>query len=93
VSADSKEHVTSEIEMGWAKDAAERIAAEGRAVVRPPGGSMRGRIESGQLVTLERATLADLSVGDAVFVRWKNGYLLHLVKARVRNHFPIRASS
>jgi hypothetical protein len=62
--------------MGWAKDAAERIAA----VVRPPGGSMRGRIESGQLVTLERATLADLSVGDAVFVRWKSGYLLHLIK-------------
>ena len=66
--------------MGWAKDAADQLAETGRAVVRPLGGSMRGRIESGQQVTLEPVTIEELSVGDAVFLKWKSGYLLHLVK-------------
>lgn len=66
--------------MGWAKDAADQLAETGRAVVRPLGGSMRGRIESGQQVTLEPVTFKELSVGDAVFLKWKSGYLLHLVK-------------
>lgn len=66
--------------MGWARDAADQLAANGRAVVRPLGGSMRGRIESGQQVTLEPVTLDEISVGDAVFLKWKSGYLLHLVK-------------
>lgn len=66
--------------MGWARDAADQLATNGRAVVRPLGGSMRGRIESGQQVTLEPVTLDEISVGDAVFLKWKSGYLLHLVK-------------
>ncbi len=66
--------------MGWATEAARELEA-GRAVkVRPIGGSMRGRIESGQLVTLVPVDFSDLSVGDAVFVRWKRSHFLHLVK-------------
>ncbi len=42
---------------------------------------MRGRIESGQLVTLVPVRQTQFAVGDAVFVRWKGGFLLHLVKA------------
>jgi hypothetical protein len=41
---------------------------------------MRGRIESGQLVTLARVAPGDVSVDDIVFVRWKGNYLLHLVR-------------
>ena len=41
---------------------------------------MRGRIESGQQVTIAPAKLEALAVGNVVFVRWKGGYLLHLVK-------------
>ena len=67
--------------MGWVNDAREALTA-GRAVkVRPTGGSMRGRIESGQLVTLVPVEdPATIEVGDAVMVAWKGGFLLHLVK-------------
>ena len=41
---------------------------------------MRGRIESGQQVTIEPVTFAEVAVDDVVFVRWKGNYLLHLVK-------------
>ena len=41
---------------------------------------MRGRIESGQLVTIIPASISDLSVDDVVFIQWKGNYLLHLVK-------------
>jgi hypothetical protein len=67
--------------MGWVIDARDALRA-GRAVkVRPSGGSMRGRIESGQLVTLVPVEdPATIEVGDVVMVAWKGGYLLHLVK-------------
>jgi hypothetical protein len=66
--------------MGWVKDALGELAAGRPAQVRPSGGSMRGRIESGQLVTIAPIEPADVQVEDAVLVRWKGGYLLHLVK-------------
>jgi hypothetical protein len=66
--------------MGWVNDAQAALTA-GRAVkVRPTGDSMRGRIESGQLVSLIPVEdPATVKVGDAVMVAWKGGYLLHLV--------------
>ncbi|MFY2558879.1 hypothetical protein ACN469_14720 [Corallococcus terminator] len=48
--------------------------------VRPRGGSMRGVIEDGQPVTLAPVKPEDVQSGDVVFVRWKGGALLHLVK-------------
>jgi hypothetical protein len=66
--------------MGWSNDARDALLA-GRAVtVRPRGGSMRGRVEDGQEVTIEPVLPDDVGVDDVVFVRWKGGYLLHLVK-------------
>ena len=44
------------------------------------GGSMRGRIESGQLVTLVPVLPDDVKVDDVVFIRWKGNYILHIVK-------------
>jgi hypothetical protein len=41
---------------------------------------MRGRIEDGQLVTLTPVEASDVTEGDAVLVRWRGGFLLHLVK-------------
>jgi hypothetical protein len=68
--------------MSWVKEALVALQRGERACVRPRGGSMRGRIESGQRVTLEPATVDDLTVGDVALVRWRRGsYLLHLVKA------------
>ena len=43
---------------------------------RPLGGSMKGKIESGQLVTIEKCDIEDLAVDDVVFIRWKGNYLV-----------------
>ena len=68
------------IGMSWVKEALMELE-RGRSVdVRPLGGSMRGRIESGQRVTLALIDSAEVQIDDIVFVRWKGNYLLHLVK-------------
>ena len=66
--------------MGWVNDARRELAAGREVKVRPSGGSMRGRIESGQLVTLVPVEPAAVRVDDVVLVAWKGGFLLHLVK-------------
>jgi hypothetical protein len=75
--------------MGWVKDALAELAAGRQVQVRPFGGSMRGRIESGQLVTLAPAVPGDVRVDDVVLVRWRNNYLLHLVKEIREDRFLI----
>jgi hypothetical protein len=75
--------------MGWVNDARKELAAGRAAQVRPVGGSMRGRIESGQLVTLAPADPAEVRVDDVVLVEWKGNYLLHLVKEVRDGQFPI----
>ena len=68
--------------MSWVKDAIAGIS-EGKDVkIRPYGGSMKGRIESGQLVTLTPATFDTVTENDVVFIKWKGNYLLHLIKAK-----------
>ena len=66
--------------MGWVTDALCELRVGRPAHVRPIGGSMRGRIESGQLVTLAPVDPAQVRVDDVVLVSWKGGFLLHLVK-------------
>jgi hypothetical protein len=66
--------------MGWVNDARRELTAGRTVRVRPVGGSMRGRIESGQLVTLVPVDPAAIGVDDVVLVAWKGGFLLHLVK-------------
>ena len=75
--------------MGWVNEARKELS-EGRQVqVRPSGGSMRGRIESGQLVTIAPVDPSAVKVGDVVFVRWHDNYLLHLVKDAREGEFLI----
>ena len=66
--------------MGWVTDALRELGAGRSVQVRPVGGSMRGRIESGEVVTLAPAGPDDVAVGDIVLVRWRGNYILHLVK-------------
>lgn len=75
--------------MGWVNDAVKELVAGRTVQVRPFGGSMRGRIESGQLVTLAPVTGSDIYVGDVILVQWKNNYLLHLVLRIERDQFLI----
>lgn len=55
---------------------------------RPRGGSMRGKIESGQLVTVEPLR-SDPQVDDIVLCRVKGAEYLHLVKAIDGSRFQI----
>ena len=75
--------------MGWVNDAREELAAGRQVQVRPFGGSMRGRIESGQLVTIAPVDPAAVEVGDVVFVKWHGNYLLHLVRDAREGEFLI----
>jgi hypothetical protein len=66
--------------MSWVSDAIEALRNGKEVVIRPRGGSMRGRIEDGQAVTLAPVQPDDVRVDDAVLVRWKGNVVLHLVK-------------
>ncbi|WP_196888580.1 hypothetical protein [Aureivirga sp. CE67] len=66
--------------MGWVKDALKELSKNGSCQIRPQGGSMRGRIESGQLVTIEKIKPEEIKIEDAALVKWKGNYLLHIIK-------------
>src|SRR5262245_8867184 len=75
--------------MSWVSEAREALSRGEAVAVRPYGGSMRGRIESGQQVTLAPTRIAELAIDDVVFVRWKGNFVLHLVKAVERERILI----
>jgi hypothetical protein len=66
--------------MPWADRYIEGLLAGNTVSFRPQGGSMRGRIESGQLVTVEPLS-RELKVDDVVLCRVAGSQYLHLVKA------------
>lgn len=69
--------------MSWANRTITELQAGRVAQCRPHGGSMRGRIESGQLVTLDPTI--EPGIDDAVMCRCKRNVFVHLVKA-IRGH-------
>lgn len=69
-----------ELCVSWVSDAVTALSAGREVHVRPRGGSMRGRIEDNQLVTIAPVDVRDVVTGDVVLVRWKASFLLHLVK-------------
>lgn len=66
--------------MNWASNAIAELRLGKAVQIRPRGNSMRGKVESGQLVTLEPCP--DPKVGDLVLVKVNGAVFLHLVKAR-----------
>ena len=75
--------------MTWADGAVEALRSGRTATVRPHGLSMAGRVEDGQAVALEPASLSGVLVGDVVLVRVRGRILLHLVKAADGRRFLI----
>jgi len=67
--------------MSWAKFAIEALQRNEAAQIRPRGHSMKGRVESGDLVTLAPCRAEDLKVGEIVLVHVHGRDLLHLIKA------------
>jgi SOS-response transcriptional repressor LexA len=67
--------------MSWAKFAIEALR-EGKTIqVRPRGHSMKGKVDSGDLVTIAPVDPESLKVGDIVLVRVRGTDYLHLIKA------------
>jgi hypothetical protein len=68
--------------MSWAQHAIKELQ-EGRQVqIRPRGHSMKGRVNDGDLVTLQPVKPEDLAVDDVVLVHIHGRDYLHLIKAR-----------
>src|SRR5205085_8017080 len=75
--------------MGWATGHIERLRTGQRVSFRPRGNSMTGKIESGQLCTVEPVEAAALKVGDIVLCKVNGREYLHLIKAIQRPRFQI----
>ena len=67
--------------MSWAKFAIEGLQAGKTVQIRPRGHSMKGKVNDGNLVTLEPCVVENLKVDDVVLVRVKGNVYLHLIKA------------
>src|SRR5262245_44124085 len=75
--------------MGWATFAIERLQKGEQTQVRPRGHSMRGKVNDGDLVTLDPCNHDSVKPGDIVLVKVKGNVYLHLVKARDGDRFLI----
>jgi hypothetical protein len=75
--------------MGWATQYIEMLRAGETVQVRPRGGSMTGKIESGQLCTIEPVEADSLEVGDIVLCKVNGSQYLHLIKAIQGARFQI----
>jgi hypothetical protein len=68
--------------MGWATPYIEKLKAGETVLFRPRGHSMRGKIDSGQLCTVEPIqNFQDLQKGDIVLCKVNGNEYLHLIKA------------
>lgn len=67
--------------MGWASGYIAALRRGETVSFRPRGHSMKGRIESGQLCTVEPLDDRPLEVGDIVLCKVRGAQYLHLVKA------------
>lgn len=65
----------------WASHAIEALQEGETCQIRPRGNSMKPKVKSGQLVTLEPVETEDLQKGDIVLVKVSGRVYLHLIKA------------
>ena len=75
--------------MGWATAYIAKLKAGEQVSFRPRGSSMSGKIESGQLCTVNPIDAATLQVGDIVLCKVNSREYLHLVKIVQGGRFQI----
>ncbi len=75
--------------MGWASSYIEKLRRGETVSFRPRGHSMTGKVESGQLCTVEPVDSAALRVGDIVLCKVNGREYLHLIKAIQGERFQI----
>lgn len=66
--------------MAWATQYIEKLRKGETVSFRPRGSSMKGKVESGQLCTVEPVK-GELAVGDIVLCKVGGSQYLHLIKA------------
>lgn len=76
--------------MGWANQHIEKLNKGETVEFRPKGNSMQGKVESGDLCTVEPFKEKDVpKVGDIVLCKVNGKQYLHLVKAVKGDQFQI----
>ena len=75
--------------MGWATRYIDGLQRGETVQFRPRGHSMQGKIDSGQLCSVEPVGPALLQVGDIVLCKVNGRQYLHLVKAIQGDRFQI----
>jgi hypothetical protein len=75
--------------MGWASHYIEQLRNGETVSFRPRGGSMSGKIESGQLCTVEPVDTTTLDVGQIVLCKVRGREYLHLIRAIQGSRFQI----
>jgi Peptidase S24-like len=75
--------------LGWALAYIEKLRKGETVSFRPRGNSMAGKIESGQLCTVEPVESQALEVGDIVLCKVNGREYLHLIKAFQGQRFQI----
>jgi hypothetical protein len=75
--------------MGWASAYIATLQEGDTVQFRPRGNSTQGKIESGQLCTVEPVDPASVEVGDIVLCKVNGKQYLHLVKAIQGKRFQI----
>lgn len=75
--------------MGWASQYIAKLKIGETVSFRPRGNSMKGKIESGQLCTVEPIAPEAINLGDIVLCKVNGREYLHLVKALQGPRFQI----
>ncbi len=75
--------------MGWASGHIQKLRTGETVSFRPRGNSMSGKIESGQLCTVQPIEPSLLKVGDIVLCKVNGREYLHLIKAIQGQRFQI----
>ena len=75
--------------MGWASAHIEKLRGGEAVSFRPRGHSMKDKIESGQLCTVEPVDPSSLRVGDIVLCKVNGREYLHLIRAIQGERFQI----
>ena len=76
-------------QVNWATFAIQKLQAGQQAQIKPRGHSMTGKVNDGDLVTLQPCSPEQLQVGDIVLVQVKGNVYLHLIKAIDQKRFLI----
>jgi hypothetical protein len=75
--------------MSWTNHYIKKIKAGETVQFRPKRSSMKGKIESGQLVTVEPINGCKLEKGDIVLCKVNRSQYLHLIKAIQGDRYQI----